>query len=139
MKLSRTAEAVVLAVFVALILAGCGEERHGPELVPVTGAVTHNGEPVEGATVVFFPQDHTWAAAAKSDSNGQFQLKTLQASPDDGAVPGTFKVTVRKNYMTPEDIEIWELPKPYGFVDTSGLSANVVVDKVNDVTFDLVD
>jgi hypothetical protein len=101
--------------------------------------VTYNCDPVEGATIVFCPQDHAWAAATKSDADSRFRMKTLQANPNDGAAPGMFKVTVRKNYMTPQDVEIWQLPRPYGFVDRSTLTANVVDGQTNDFLFELVD
>ncbi|MCA9132245.1 MAG: carboxypeptidase regulatory-like domain-containing protein [Planctomycetales bacterium] len=120
-------------------LLGCGEPQRGPKLVPASGSITYQGEPVEGATIVFLPQDHGFAAVTTSDDEGNFSLRTPQASPSDGAAPGAYKVTIRKNYMTPEDREIWLLPKPYGHVQTSGLIADVATDQDNHYAFKLVD
>jgi hypothetical protein len=125
-------------LFVVLFFVGCGEPRRGSELLPVTGTVLYNHQPVEDATVVFLPHDHKLAATARTDEEGRFELKTLPSSgTDDGAAPGNFHVTVRKNYMTPGDKEIWELPRAYGNAKTSLLTAVVAVDQTNDFTFEI--
>ena len=49
MKMWRCAAAAAAAGF----LVGCGES--GPKLVPVSGTVTLNGKPLEGAAVAFQP------------------------------------------------------------------------------------
>ncbi len=55
----------------SLLLLGCS--RGGPEVVPIEGTVTHNGEPVPSLRVYFVPTDGrpSWAI---SDQNGRFKL-----------------------------------------------------------------
>ncbi len=73
-------------------LNGCGPSR--PTTVPVDGTVTLDGEPLEGASVVFTPEGEGKVAVGTTDSAGKFTLTTY--TPGDGAVVGTHKVTVRK-------------------------------------------
>ncbi|MGH7202173.1 MAG: carboxypeptidase-like regulatory domain-containing protein, partial [Planctomycetaceae bacterium] len=65
----------------------------------------YNEQPVEGATVVFIPTGHKHGATAQTDAEGKFQLRTYE--PGDGAVPGNYKVTIRKVEMPaqPEEEE----------------------------------
>jgi Domain of unknown function (DUF6795) len=81
-----------LACGVALALAGPGCAGRGK--VKVSGVVTLDGRPVEGAMVTFVPtgKETTHVAHATTDKDGQFSLSTSQ--PGDGAYPGEYKVTV---------------------------------------------
>jgi hypothetical protein len=50
-------------------LGGCGS---GPEIVPIEGTVTHNGEPVPNVRIYFVPDGRpSWAV---TDANGHFEL-----------------------------------------------------------------
>jgi len=83
----------VVCGLAAAVLAGCG----GGELdvVPATGTVTLDGQPVEGATVTFVPQDADGrTATGTTDQSGKFVLQTAGAG--EGALPGKYKVTVSK-------------------------------------------
>jgi len=42
--------------------------------IAASGTVTHNGQPVEGATVVFSPEGEGRAASGLTDASGRFQL-----------------------------------------------------------------
>src|SRR4051794_29592663 len=72
------------AFFVALLclsaISGCGGVKKGPETVEVTGTVTLGGNPVEGASVVFYPglgtDDQRLASQATTDQGGRFKLST---------------------------------------------------------------
>src|SRR5437762_13573359 len=78
-------------VFLALCL-GCGQSNPlGP--VPVSGKVTYNSQPVEGATVSFNPDGDGRPATAISAADGSYNLTTLNWQ---GAVPGQYTVVVRK-------------------------------------------
>jgi hypothetical protein len=93
--------AVSTACLAFIAFAGCsGEKVDRPDPVAVTGVVTHNGNPVEGADVIFQPAGHTYAASGKTDASGTFTLTAFQ--PNDGAVPGEYKVTVSKRKVTPQ-------------------------------------
>jgi hypothetical protein len=69
--------------------AGCG--RGGPEIVPIEGTVTHNGEPVPNLRIYFVSIDGrpSWG---DSDSNGHFALD--YDGQNKGAKVGTHKIWV---------------------------------------------
>lgn len=77
-----------LHTIVVLFFVGCGEPRRGPELFPVTGSVTYDGEPVEGASVVFLPQDHKLAATARTDEEGRDEHRCTSWSASGEGLPG---------------------------------------------------
>ncbi len=77
-----------LAGVLALAATGCGSG-----LVTVTGKVTLDGQPVEGAVVVFQGENGGGnPAAGQTDSEGVFQLGTFRSG--DGAFPGEYKVLI---------------------------------------------
>jgi hypothetical protein len=78
-----------LAIVVAMGV-GCG----GPATVPVTGTVTLDGEPVDGASVMFVAEGEGRPASGTTDGSGNFTLTTFTGG--DGALPGSYKVTVFK-------------------------------------------
>lgn len=121
--------AVALALLVAL-LAGC---NRGPNLVKVTGKITLNGKPLEGAAVLFHPQSGGRPASGQTDATGRFRLTTIRE--DDGAAPGQHTVTVALTRMSRQiqEGESWDesaveyiVPARYGTPHTSGLSVHVV-------------
>ena len=90
-----------LFVFLAIlgtILCGCDRGPRLAGLVKASGTLTHNGTPVEGATILFGPAPGSppdnRAASATTDASGKFSLMTLV--PGDGAYPGTYRVMVSK-------------------------------------------
>lgn len=127
---------LVLVVGVALLVAGCGAS--GPAIVPVTGIVTLDGAPVEGATVTFVSKVGNRMADGKTDAAGKFSLTTQDAKPTPGALEGEHSVTVNGARVvganvgadgtsvdaTSAKIE-WFLPQQYAQPDTSGLTATV--------------
>ena len=88
MLLTVSASVAVLgAVF------GCSGSE-GPKMARVSGTVTHNGNPVAGATVIFFSPNAPRNAKGTSDAAGKYQLQTLDRL--DGAVLGDHTVTITK-------------------------------------------
>ena len=85
-----------LVLFTAL---GCAASSG---LTEVTGKVTYNGQPVEGATVVFVGDSTTRPATAITKSDGSYRLMTLDAT---GAMPGKYTVTVTKTSAPAEPSE----------------------------------
>lgn len=89
----RLAGRLLLAAAV-LVVAGCGGAGTR-DTVPVSGKVTLDDTPVEGATVVFTPTSGEGAAATgKTDAAGVYTLTTRD--PNDGAKPGTYLVSISK-------------------------------------------
>jgi hypothetical protein len=90
-------------VFLAIIGSGCGGGTSAEpklDLVPVTGVVTLNGEPLADADVAFYfdgsPPTGFLSSGAKTDSSGKFVVMT---GSKPGTVPGRYKVTISRFTM----------------------------------------
>jgi hypothetical protein len=75
-----------------LLLLGLGCNSKG--LVKVSGKVTLDDKPLEGAEVNFIPASGGAPASGYTGSDGTFTLTTYRTG--DGAKPGEYKVTVSK-------------------------------------------
>ncbi|MGB9689416.1 hypothetical protein [Thermogutta sp.] len=99
---------LVTAIGVLFVL-GCSRGPSRPKTYPVTGTVTMNGQPVEGATVIFVPKSAAagpagsaggtqaqgpQVATGETDAQGRYQLGTF--AKGDGAIPGEYLVKVFK-------------------------------------------
>lgn len=132
------------------ISLGCGSGNkvaHREKTVTVSGVVTLNNSPVEGATVTFDPgpASSTKAAFGVTDAAGKYSLTTYELN--DGAMPGEYFVTITKqaaaqrtpdpaneeqDYRPPEETEgekpaqtVPMVPPKYARSATSGLKADV--------------
>lgn len=111
----RSRSILVSTCIVSLVvLVGCKTRDRGniPQTAPVSGTVTLDGKPVDGATVVFVPTGTpAYGAYAITDSSGRFTLKSSETVT--GAVPGGYLVQVTKLVpdtsgsvaVTPEEAE----------------------------------
>ena len=94
MKIRHVASAAAVAGF----LVGCGES--GPTLVPVSGTVTLNGKPLEGAVISFQPVDVSTPGAMLAEDvtgpDGNYKALTKGRS---GVMPGKYKVVVSKSLI----------------------------------------
>ncbi len=122
--------------------------RAWPARVPVSGAVTLDGQPVQGAHVAFATDrgGKAYVATAVTDALGRFRLQTFR--PQDGAVPGPHRVQIEKTSFSepPHDlpieasftpVETSHLPKRYRDAKTSGLTAEVTEQGPNEFVFKL--
>jgi len=152
---------LVLFCLVALVgLVGCPGGDSGT--APVSGTVTLDGQPVDGASVAFSPKSGDGqAAAAMTNSEGRFEMAN-------GAAPGSYGVTVTKtaaaaptvedprsrggdlsaadaeaiskmaeggeDASTPTDM----LPAKYKSTDTSGLTAEVPAGGTDSIKLELI-
>lgn len=155
----RQVQRFSLAFFVPLLgvalslatLAGCGGKQSvpgRPKTVPVNVKVTYRGAPVAEASVQFLPDGSGNAATGITDAQGIARLTTFEQN--DGAVPGSYRVTIRKSIQVggadPSDPDAppvpatyrEELPAKYAAPDTSGLTAQVS-DSQREFTFELTD
>ena len=152
---SRLLQSVSLVLLPVLI--GCADKptRDGPELVKVSGTITLDGEPVEGAHIRFSPEGGGPAAFAVSDRRGRYELRTFD--PGDGAIPGKYAISAVKEvteggmefdspaakeaYLKehgqepPKRKTVSILPEKYSGKDTSGLTAEITLASRN--RFDL--
>jgi hypothetical protein len=80
----------------ALLLFGSGCSR----MIKVRGTLLFNGQPVEGATILFENPDGGRPAVGHTDKEGIFQLTTFKQQ--DGAMAGTYKVAITPPMKVPE-------------------------------------
>jgi len=98
MVIRRNRKNDVAMFAMALVVAGCSQ-GNGIRTVPVSGKVTYKGNPVEGATISFFPEGDARPATAISGAGGVYHLMTLDAP---GAMPSQYTVTLRKTDIPAE-------------------------------------
>lgn len=79
-----------------LFLTGCSDGKIATE--KVTGIITLDGQPLEGATVNFSPKTAGQGSPSYgvTDAKGEYKLQTLLGNPDAGTTPGEYVVTVIK-------------------------------------------
>lgn len=143
--------------------AGCSGQlrdkwREGLPLAhPVRGRVEYNGQPVEGAVVVFTTtlpgQSRSLSATGRTDATGSFALRTYRDR--DGAIAGEHRVVISKTVFVSSSVkplgpnqagEILDamvekslLPEKYRSPSDSGLRATVVAGGPNSFDFSLSD
>ncbi len=111
MKIGRFPAFQILTLLLAV--TGCSKASKFPMTIPVTGVVTYNGEPVEGADVVLVTGDlKGFSAHGRTDDEGKFIVKSVMSASHEqaGAIPGTYKVRVSKFKIA--DSAIVTAPRP---------------------------
>ena len=117
-------QAYCLIPILALVTCGCGSSQY--ELVPVSGVVTLDGEPVTGARVIFEPRRSGEAALnagpgsdGETDDAGRYSLLTT-ADGKRGAVVGqhvvmisTFQAEADRSRDTSRVVRPEEIPARY--------------------------
>lgn len=81
----------------SLAAAGCGES--GPALVPVSGLVTLNGKPLEGAVITFLPDASTPETQPAEDLTGPEGNYRARTRSRFGVVPGKYHVVITKSTL----------------------------------------
>ncbi len=111
-------------------MIGCGGAAGDyPDTVPVSGTITRLGSPVAMAVVTFIPNEKGSPGTAVTDAQGNYTLMTFQ--PEDGAIPGGYKVTVTKTQVqkqgsavgSPDDPDAAYLEMEDQGIDVTGGSA----------------
>jgi hypothetical protein len=143
--LSRSRSRTIGVILCLILLSGCTKSATDLNVIPVTGQVTYDGRPIEGANVIFSPVDRnqTLASQAVTDQEGRFEMRTHTGGGkfESGIAPGNYTVAITKldtsaistTLAPPKDV----LPKKYGIPQTSGLTAEVAEGKENDFEFAL--
>jgi len=81
---------VPFAALLVFLAGGCGSKK----LVPTSGTITLDGQPLGDAVIVFTPETPEGEPpTARSKEDGTFSVGTGKAN---GAPPGTYKVVVNK-------------------------------------------
>lgn len=78
------------AAVLALGAVGCGSD--GPELASVQGTVRLDGEPLEGAKLLFIPATGGRPSGARTDASGSYELTYSRQA--EGALLGDHVVTI---------------------------------------------
>lgn len=131
---------------ICVVIAGCGPSGRSP-LGKVTGTVTYNGEPLDGAQIVF--HNPNGRSATGQIVSGNIVGVTTYDVPNDGAPVGTLVVTIHptrprevvklrtpgKNPPKPHEPPF---PRRYSDPLTSKLTADIQTG-TNEVWFDLTD
>ena len=125
--------AVVALALGSLLAHGCSAKPTGmPDVAPVMGTVTLNGEPLAGVSVVFESQSgHT--SFGTTDSTGSYQL--VAPGSQQGAVVGLNTVKITTQLDAPPGPG-WKDPIPARYNSASELSAQVNSGK-NSFNFEL--
>ncbi len=77
----------VIGIVLSVSLFGCGRTPADSSTVPVSGRITLDGKPLEGAAVAFRSTEQGFGGRTGAD--GRYELKP-------GALPGTYKVDISK-------------------------------------------
>jgi hypothetical protein len=107
--------------FLRRSLLGPGEHQGGdlPGRFPVFGTVRVDGRSVTAGTIILHPIDPTGRRATGAIRDGHYTLTTV--NPDDGALPGTYRVTIESHVDAPGI----KVPARYTNAETTGLTCQI--------------
>ena len=109
------------ALVAALVgLAGCGDG--GPKIVPVSGVVTIDGQPLTYGHIQVSPTG--WRpASSRIGADGKFMLTTNVSG--DGVAVGTHQVVILAAEALNPEATKWHAPKKYADFKTANLTLTV--------------
>ena len=127
---------VGLAIVLCVVLPGCSGDL--PDIAPVSGTISLDGEPLtEGAVVIFPPQGRMGRGHIQAD--GSFVISTFDDG--DGARVGPVQIAVfgftRAGGPRSEAPKEWFIPEKFGSADSSGLECDITAGKDNVLTIEL--
>jgi hypothetical protein len=93
-----------IAISILALVAGCSDDSGLASRYRVTGTVTYNGKPLERGNISFVPDAPGGRAAGGTIADGQYSLTTQ--TPDDGALPGKYKVSVVATEADPSKVNL---------------------------------
>ena len=122
-------------LFCGFVLAtGCAQKPKGmPDLAPVTGTVTMDGQPVTNATISFASESGGQVSFGGIDASGKYELR--YSGPHKGAMigPNTVSISTRTDNPVGPD---WKDPIPAKYNKKTELKADVKPGP-NTIDFDL--
>lgn len=119
MSLIRDRMSALILTMCFMTVLGCDS---GPKVVPVSGVVRIDGQPLPAGFVQVAPTNHR-AATGKIDADGRFTLTTT--IPNDGCAVGTHAVAVIGTESMGPSRQKWHAPMKYTSADTSGLTITI--------------
>jgi hypothetical protein len=108
MPVSDILPRIAIAFLGVVFIAGC--QKSHPGMVPVSGQVAIDGQPVTHGQITVLPEKHR-ASIGKLDNQGRFTLSCY--SIGDGAPIGTHIATVTAVEPVDEHTNRWHAPKKY--------------------------
>ena len=125
----------IAAALLAATVAGCGWS--GSPLVPLSGTVSLDGQPLARGMIQFEPEATTGSTAVASVANGRFSA-TTGGRP--GIAPGRYKVRIDARAEPADETDT--LPRSviaakYADAATSGLGCEIAVGRENVVDWKL--
>lgn len=121
------------ACFLALYLAGCNRDGVKPlqNLVPVTGSISLEGEPLSHGTIYLVPEEATGQPASGIIDQGRFVVNTTVSAP--GVVAGNYRIRIESREILEADesnplpkVGPSLIPEKYTDINTSELEVDVV-------------
>ncbi|QEL15936.1 hypothetical protein [Limnoglobus roseus] len=113
-----TAGGALVVVFLSLV--GCSDG--GPKVVPVSGIVTIDGQPLTYGHIQVLPTG--WRpASSRIGSDGRFMLTTTVSG--DGCAVGTHPVAILAGESISTEATKWHAPKKYADSKTSNLTVTI--------------
>lgn len=94
-----------LVVCSVLASAGCGGPRTRPDLEPVSGTVTFQGQPLKWGSILFEPLQEGLDAGGADIADGKFHMPKER-----GLAPGNYRVRIYGG-MNPADDPMWAGPQ----------------------------
>jgi hypothetical protein len=91
MAKSKIERLAVYFLILTACIAGCG--KSGPELAPVSGRLTVDGQPMENVDVTFQPDEMRPASYGRTDADGRYELGYKRGVQ--GALLGQHTVRIR--------------------------------------------
>jgi hypothetical protein len=85
----------LVLVLPIIVFAGCGKD--GPQIAPVHGRITLDGQPLASADISFQPTDAKRVSRGRTDADGRYEL--LYKRGQKGAIVGPHTVRI---WVSPE-------------------------------------
>jgi len=119
-----------LVALAAAVLSGCDS---GPKLVTVTGTVTLDGKPLEGANIAFVPDQSNAAITPGTDLTGASGNYKIMYNNRTGVAPGKYKVAISKLEVKPGVVLPEEFKRDPVMAKMAGLTKESMPDSVSGV------
>lgn len=84
--------AAMLIPYFALVAAGCG--KSGPQIAPVHGRVTLDGQPLAKADVTFQPEGSQRPSTGRTDDDGRYELAYKRGQMGGMVGPNTAHISI---------------------------------------------
>ena len=115
----------VVAWCCLLLAAGCNAKAKGPpQLAPVTGTITMDGEPAAKVDVTFFSEEGGQVSGGTTDESGKYELRFSGRLMGAKIGPNTVRITTPPSPEVP-GAPVWKEKIPLRYNSKSDLKADV--------------